>query len=371
VTIPTTYGACRAAFEAAFNSLGARTAATLTTHRLDDTGPDGEELAIQVVALGDQPASSARRALVVMSGVHGVEGFIGSALQVDLLSRWDEAAVPADVMVLLIHAVNPWGMAWGRRQNEHNVDLNRNWRRSATAPTHNDAYDELHPHACPDTDDMPAVERLFEVTTKMIDQRGESWVRDAITKGQYRHPDGLHFGGDVTEPSTAIVERTITEVLGGVDALLTIDLHTGEGPMGEVTLLSAEAVGSQRDDFVRRHFAPWQIRSAADSAAAVGSTVKNGHIASGFGDVLAEALCIAATVEFGTASDIAQLVATYHEQWVYRRGDRRVPEHAAASAAYRACFTPDDPAWSAKALADGRRLLDDALAAVGSLPVRR
>jgi octopine/nopaline transport system ATP-binding protein len=57
--------------------------------------------------------------------------------------------------VLLIQAVNPWGMAWSRRQNEHNVDLNRNWRRSQVDPLHNDAYDEIHAVACPDTDDLP------------------------------------------------------------------------------------------------------------------------------------------------------------------------------------------------------------------------
>jgi hypothetical protein len=66
-------------------------------------------------------------------------------------------------------------------------------------------------------------------------------------------------------------------------------------------------------------------------------------------------------VEFGTSSDTDQLVATYHEQWVHRRGDRRRPDHAAVVWSYRSCFTPDDPAWERTAMTDGTRLLDDAI----------
>ncbi|MCB0961778.1 MAG: DUF2817 domain-containing protein, partial [Acidimicrobiales bacterium] len=39
-----------------------------------------------------------------------------------------------------------------------NIDLNRNWGRDRTDPRHNDAYDQLHPLACPDTDDPPSFE---------------------------------------------------------------------------------------------------------------------------------------------------------------------------------------------------------------------
>ena len=62
------------------------------------------------------------------SGVHGVEGFFGSAVQLAWLSR--QAAgerPPNDGAVVLIHAVNPYGFAKLRRTNEDNVDLNRNY----------------------------------------------------------------------------------------------------------------------------------------------------------------------------------------------------------------------------------------------------
>ena len=47
-------------------------------------GPHGETLATDVLWLGDQ---AARKVVVLLSAVHGVEGFAGSAIQTDLLLR--------------------------------------------------------------------------------------------------------------------------------------------------------------------------------------------------------------------------------------------------------------------------------------------
>ena len=149
--LPLTYAECRARFRRAAATVGA----AVEAHPIEATGPDGQHLTIDVVALG---APRPERALVLLSGVHGVEGFAGSALQSDLVRRLDPSSLPDDVGVLVVHAVNPWGMAHWRRQNESNVDLNRNWRRDHLAPAQNDAYDLIHPLACPDTADLPTVE---------------------------------------------------------------------------------------------------------------------------------------------------------------------------------------------------------------------
>ena len=172
--LPLTYDECRARFQ--------RQAASARHHvdsyPIEARGPHGQELSIDVVVIG---AERPRRALTVLSGVHGVEGYLNSQLQTDLLGRVDRSSMPQDMAVVLVHAVNPWGMAWWRRQNESNVDLNRNWRRSATAPVHNDAYDLVHPLACPDTPELPSVADLLVDAMALVDQHGFEWVRNAIT----------------------------------------------------------------------------------------------------------------------------------------------------------------------------------------------
>ncbi len=331
-------------------------------------GPSGETLTVDVVAIGAGRAVAterSRRALVVMSGVHGVEGFVGSALLSDFLARVNASELPDDMEVLLIHAVNPWGMAWGRRQNESNVDLNRNWQRDRDEPHHNDAYDELHPIACPDTPELPSIDEILIAAGGLVAERGLPWVRDAITSGQYRHRDGLHFGGERTEESTAIIERVAADRLAQTERLLVIDLHTGHGSWGEITCLSDEPPGSPQDTFLRGRLGADHVEATTGNSEAT-TGVKSGQIANGIRAMRSArgAEAYSTSLEVGTVSDDEQIVATILEQWVHRRGARHRPEYEAICQRYRECFTPDDPEWELAAMSAGRRHLQSAVTAV-------
>ena len=83
----------------------------------------GEALAIDSAYVGKPRAA---RLLVLSSGIHGVEGYFGSAVQLAWLDALAHRAPTVETGVLLIHAINPYGFAWRRRWNENNVDLNRN-----------------------------------------------------------------------------------------------------------------------------------------------------------------------------------------------------------------------------------------------------
>lgn len=355
--LPLTFDESRARFRRLCDARGWRWDAV----PIDATGPFGQTLTIDHVHVGtDAP----RRALVLLSGVHGVEGFVTSAAQRAFLSRLDPAALPSDVGVTVVHVVNPWGMAHDRRQNESNVDLNRNWGRDRGEPEHNDAYDEIHHLACPAIPDLPDVGALLEVTGPLVAERGEEWVRNAITKGQFRHADGLHFGGHRTEPSTAAVEAIVGPRLARAESVFVVDLHTGHGPMGEIVTLSDQPEGSDQDRVLRQLFDTVEATAARPDGT---SRVKAGPIARGIAtDLAGHADTLVATVEVGTAGDLAQLAATYQEQWVHNHGDLADPAHRAVRWTYRTCFTPDDAEWERAALAGLRRHLDAALGAVVS-----
>ena len=87
-------------------------------------GPEGEELTIDIAWLG---AENPRHVFIHSSGVHGVEAFAGSAIQIQWMQK-SVTPVANDDAIVLVHALNPYGMAWLRRFNENNVDLNRNFR---------------------------------------------------------------------------------------------------------------------------------------------------------------------------------------------------------------------------------------------------
>jgi len=102
-------------------------------------GINQEELAIDVVYEGEVNAS---KLLIILSGVHGVEGFTGSAIQTGLLSS--TLNLPHDIAILYIHAVNPYGFSYLRRVNEDNVDLNRNFINFAENLPENKEYSKIH-----------------------------------------------------------------------------------------------------------------------------------------------------------------------------------------------------------------------------------
>src|SRR5262249_43549094 len=126
----------------------------LETLDLQAKGPAGEALSIDIGWIGNP---NPRFVLLHSSGVHGVEGFAGSAIQLQLLGNVPHLPPPASL--ILVHVLNPFGMAWLRRVNENNVDLNRNFLAAdeeyAGAPASYKEFDSfLNPPTPPTRDFM-------------------------------------------------------------------------------------------------------------------------------------------------------------------------------------------------------------------------
>jgi predicted deacylase len=354
---PLTYDECRERFR--WSCIGA--GLTWTAHPITARGPHGQELTIDVTSYG---ATAPERALVILTGVHGDEGFSSSTLLCDAIERWvadgTDSQLAHDVAVLMVHAVNPWGMAYWRRQNESNVDLNRNWGRDErTAVPANPGYDVLHSALVPGGDRVPTPESLFEVTRPLIDEHGEAWVKSAVSEGQYTHPDGLYFGGDRTEESNVILARVVAERLAGVDDVLVVDLHTGHGEFGTYTLLSHVPEDHSDDAWLRSVFDAERIECTSSPDATTGP--KHGQIASGLHHVVPDAATWrTVTMELGTISDTRMIVNERAEHWVHVHGDRADPAHASIVWDHRCGSTPDDAGWERSARAHGVEVLDAA-----------
>lgn len=347
--IPLTYAECRARFMQAAGRAGAR----LERHPIEARGPEDERLSIDVARLGDDDA---RRVVVVMSGVHGIEGHAGSAIQEAELERLANVALPDGCGVVHVHAVNPYGMAWWRRQNESNVDLNRNWIDFDAPPPENPGYRELHPYLCPD-DVGAASERAFlDAAGRFVETRGHRWVKEAITVGQYEFEDGLYYGGHRREPSTRVLEAIAAQHLAGCEHAVVVDLHTGHGAHGACTLLSGAPAGSARDVTVRRLFAGETIESTADNPGAT-TPHKRGQLAMGVCDALPAVGTAAVTLEIGTLDDVQMILAERAEHWLHRKGDVSTPEGGAIAWRHRVASIPDDREWEARAIGHGLRVL--------------
>ena len=176
-----------------FRSAAVRLGWTVHTHPITARGPGGEELTIDAAV--SSPAGR-EPALVVSSGVHGVEGFFGSAVQAAALDEWGRTGPPAGVRCVFLHAVSPFGFAHRRRFDEDNVDLNRNFlldgeKFVGCSPT----YAALDHCAEPAPAAVPA--GLVRAAGDGGDPAATGYgpIKQAVAGGQYDFPKGIFFGG--------------------------------------------------------------------------------------------------------------------------------------------------------------------------------
>ena len=181
------YARARAGFLQAAEGRGLRT----VSHPIDARSERGEELSIDVAYLGPE---SPRSVIAVSSGLHGAEGFAGSAIQHQLLdTQLDGLELAPDCGLLLVHALNPYGFAVVRRVNESNVDLNRNFLRHPEGHVSNPGYEELYDAINPETLHSETLcrseNRLAGLFLSMPNARSVARTASAIPAGTRRSPE--------------------------------------------------------------------------------------------------------------------------------------------------------------------------------------
>ena len=222
-----TYAAARARFIAMASAAGG----TIDEINLDEMDPDGSPLAIEIAWFG---AEHPERVLIHSSGIHGVEGFAGSAVQLALLDTPFE--IPQDAALVMVHCLNPYGMAWLRRVNEHNVDLNRNFildaeQRSGAADAYRALDSLLNPKRLGAGPDL-----FYARALQSILKYGMPALRQAVAEGQYEYPEGLFYGGKEFEQGPLLYLGWLSLRLKSVRRVIALDVHTGLGKWGDEAL---------------------------------------------------------------------------------------------------------------------------------------
>jgi Protein of unknown function (DUF2817) len=250
-----TYAEARSLFQSACKALDIPVAEY--PHPLK--GPQGESLAVDVALCGPADASNL---IIVNSGTHGVEGLAGSGCQVAWLRLHHRVDVPADTAVLLLHILNPWGCAWGRRQTEDNVDLNRNFLDFGQVLPTNPLYEAVHGIVVNPQHVLRAAEDPS--LTRFRRENGDRALADALFSGQYQHSDGVGFGGFKASWSNRTLRSIVNTYAMSAERVVLLDVHTGLGPFGYGTLLSTERPGSPKLRRARSLFGPGIVSVSED-----------------------------------------------------------------------------------------------------------
>ncbi|HVJ79674.1 MAG TPA: DUF2817 domain-containing protein [Planctomycetia bacterium] len=340
---PATYAEARAAFRRTAGQAGA----ALETLTLDGRGEAGEPLSIDIARLGPADAS---RWLLHVSGVHGLEGFPGSAIQTATLAN-PPPLEPGAAMVF-VHVVNPWGMSHQRRVNENNVDLNRNFLSPGETPPTPELYRKLdallNPESPPRWDGF--LPRLWVRSWSV----GRGAVKQVVAGGQYDHPSGLFFGGTTLQQGPKRLCEWLQGSAGQVRRMVVIDVHTGLGRRAQ-DFLFVDPAAAPHAERHRKFFGP-RIVTQAHSGVVYQTT---GALIGAVGKLLPQTEVEAFCQELGTWRGPWILKALRSEnRW---RHFCEGPPPPKMRRELREAFDPSAPAWRAAAMRLGRERIEQGL----------
>ena len=192
------------------------------------------------------PSQGAQTNLVVLTtGVHGIEGYIGAAMLDVFFGEIYPTLDPSDTGVLVVANVNPYGMKHLRRYNENNVDLNRNfildWDSFDRAS--NQEYPKVDTFLGPTGKIGNALwhEAGFYLSlAKTAITEGADTISDALLTGQYEYPEGVYYGGDGDESSTVYLKDVFARCLESrYENIVHIDIHSGYGPRYNMVIFNS------------------------------------------------------------------------------------------------------------------------------------
>ena len=208
--------------------------------------PGKTDTALYIDLLYIPPADDSMRLLVISSGIHGIEGFTGSAVQQMFLGELLGRELLECFGVLLIHGINPYGFKYLRRFTENNVDLNRGAETDSSLfctknPNYTELYDLLNPVGEASMSDLRN-QFFYYFALKEILMHSMIKLKKIFAQGQYEYSEGIFFGGKDFEPQIDSLREILPKYLCCFDTIIAIDLHTGHGKRGLLHLLSAPLV---------------------------------------------------------------------------------------------------------------------------------
>ncbi|MCG8585289.1 MAG: M14 family metallopeptidase [Pirellulales bacterium] len=330
---------------------------TLVEFRHAVRSPSGDELWTDVARLG---SADAERLVVLSSGLHGVEGFFGSAVQLAVLDAFENAKIvlPDGVAVVMIHALNPWGFAWLRRTDSHNIDSNRNFlldgeRYDGCSEGYRQLNALLNPPA------PPARFELFQLRAAWhVLRQGLPAVKQAVAGGQYEYDKGLFFGGFTPGAVKQMLAAELAEWIGAARRVVHFDFHTGLGTWATYKLLFDYEPKQTEYDWLAGRFGTERLGGMDSGGVAYESRGGIGRwLRAQLPDIEYLPLC----AEFGTYSPLSVLRALRAENQAHHWSRSPVNHDHWTKRAIVEAFCPADPRWRERCLSQAVALVEQGI----------
>jgi len=301
--------------------------------------------------------------LILTSGVHGVEGYLGSAVQQMFLKELVNENSLDDLGLLIIHGVNPYGFKYKRRVTENNVDLNRNCSTgNRLFDSENKGYNDLNAFLNQNQKvNLTSVGNLFfqlDAIQKII-QYSMGSLRQAVLQGQYEHEKGVYFGGKSLEPSVKAVTPLILKTAENYELVFSIDLHTGYGANGTMHLFPNPLKDEKKKAKIENIFSGFHI----DWGDSDDFYTVTGDFVTYLGDIIPEKYYLTMVFEFGTTDtqttmgSIKALHNVMMENQGVQHGYKSEKDEKVVKSRFLNGYYPSSESWRSKAINDARKTL--------------
>jgi len=318
-----------------------RDASAIETFVLPDhQGALGEKLAVDVAYFGAQDAS---RLLILSSGTHGAEGFSGSGCQIAALHDIELLArlAQANIGLLLIHAINPYGFSYLQRTNQDNVDLNRNHVDFDIPILPNDVYAGWDRLAIP-ASWPPTHEDEAALAAHIEQYGGPQAFRKAMGSQQHCVPNGLFYGGRAPTWNNRTLRTILRRYAANASHIGWIDVHTGLGPYGHGEKIYAGRKVASDIALARAWwggdvFAPFNGESV--------STAISGPVTSTVYGECPAAVAGLLGLEFGTYPETEVMNSMRASQWLLRHPEAPAGQQSLIRKQARDTFYCDNSSW--------------------------
>ena len=328
-------------------------------------GPNNEHLSIDVAIFGPEKPTNI---LVLSSGTHGVEGFVGSAIQTGLLYDGVVESLGPDTGLVLIHAINPYGFTYIRRMNEDNVDLNRNFLDHSSPHPENLGYQELANSIAPESIDFLSntKARLHFLFYKVW--HDATALRSVISRGQYTHPFGLFYGGIKSAWSNNTIKTIAQRYLVNTKRVIVIDFHSGLGDYGAAEIIMN--VPKESVDYLRATKCWGDYVKTTKNGESV-SIDPHGTLKQAWPSMIPGAEVTAVSLEFGTLPPMEVFWALRAENWLHHHGKKGGGDSQLIKNNLLEAFYPSDAYWREQVWLKGRAIVFKTLECLKSVDYKR
>jgi predicted deacylase len=323
------------------------------------------------------PAQKAAKSLVIItSGVHGMEGYAGSAAQLMFLAEQSAGLEREATGYILAHALNPFGFKRHRRATENNVNLNRNFSASGELyQRKNPGYDRLRPILEPQGQVarpwLSSLAASVGLIARVLSRRISFFeVSQSVGAGQFSWPRGLEYGGAGPEPQVADFFAYLKRKAEPYEAVILFDVHTGLGQSYQLHLMPGDDSQSADPATLAALF---DRAADADIYAFTPSDTEGfyrtyGDINNSLPSLLSRAQrSLAVTMEFGTVGEgalakLKTLNRVILENQGFNAGYASDAARAEVERSFAALFYPEDRRWKENVVARSRATFARALA---------